>query len=105
MDPRVEVLARNLLSYSLDLQPGERRERLFIEGATGSEALVRALITEAYRMGVEPHFELIDPKLHRAWLLGASRGQMDRETAWAVRRLEDVEGRLHPGRRQRVRVQ
>lgn len=92
MDPRVEVLARNLLSYSLDLQPGER---LFIEGATGSEALVRALITEAYRMGVEPHFELIDPKLHRAWLLGASRGQMDRETAWAVRRLEDVEGRLY----------
>lgn len=92
MDPRIELLARNLLSYSLDLQAGER---LFIEGATGSEALVRALIAEAYRMGAEPHFELTDPKLRRAWLLGATREQMDRETAWALRRIEDVEARLY----------
>ena len=79
MDPRIPALARNLLDYSLSLKPGEK---LLIEGETGSEELVRGLIAESYARGVQPFFELTDPTLRRAQLLGAVREQFDLEVAW-----------------------
>jgi Leucyl aminopeptidase (aminopeptidase T) len=56
-DQRIETLARNLLGYSLEIKAGDR---IFIEGETGSEPLVRGLLEEAYRMGAVPSFEVID---------------------------------------------
>jgi aminopeptidase len=91
-DPRIEALARNLLGYSLDLKKGER---LFIEGETGCEPLVRGLIEEAYRMGAVPFFELTDPRLRRAWLLGATREQLDRKIGVDLNRLEQMDARLY----------
>lgn len=66
-----------------------------IEGATGCEPLVRALIGEAYRLHAVPYFELVDPKLRRAWLMGASREDMDAEISWGLRRLSEADARLY----------
>jgi aminopeptidase len=92
MDPRIETLARNLLSYSLDLKAGER---LFIQGETGCEPLVRGLIAEAYRMRAVPFFELTDTELRRAWLLGATREKLDRQIEVDLHRLEQMDARLY----------
>lgn len=54
METRISALARNLLDYSLSLQP---EEKLLLEGATGCEELVRGLIAEAYARGAQPFFE------------------------------------------------
>ncbi len=92
MDARVASLARQLLDHSLNLQPGEK---LLIEGETGCEELVRGLIAEAYARGALPFFELVDPRLRRAQLLGASRELLDIEMAWRLARVHDVDARLH----------
>jgi aminopeptidase len=87
-DPRVETLAGNLLDYSLGLQPGER---VLIEGESGSLDLMVALVEAAYRRGAVPFVHLGDSRLHRAWLLGASRQQMDLRVFWEMDRLKDLD--------------
>jgi len=92
VDARIAPLARQLLDHSLDLQPGER---VLIEGQTGSEELVRGLIAEAHARGALPFFEIVDPRVRRAQLLGASRELLDIEMAWRLARVHDVDARLH----------
>jgi aminopeptidase len=91
-DPRLETLARTVLGYSLGLKAGEK---LLIEGETGSEPLVRGLMAEAYRMGAAPFFELTDPALRRAWLLGATREQLDFKICLDVERMNAMDARLY----------
>ncbi|MHB1344033.1 MAG: aminopeptidase [Thermoleophilia bacterium] len=92
MDPRIGLLACNLLDYSLCLQPGEK---LLIEGETGCEELARGLIGEAYARGAEPFFEFVDPTIRRAQLLGATREQFDCEMAWRLVRVKEMDARLY----------
>ena len=92
MDARIPALARNLLDYSLSLQPGEK---LLIEGETGCEELVRGLIAEAYARGAQPFFDLTDPTLRRAQLLHATREQIDLEVGWRVARVKEMDARLY----------
>lgn len=91
MDPRIEILARNLLDYSLNLQPGQR---LLVEGEVGSSDLLLALMSEAYKRGAQPFLELHDFHLHRGWLLGADRKMLETRTAWNLQRLEDLDAHL-----------
>ncbi len=91
MDPRIPALARSLLDHSLSLQSGEK---LLIEGETGSEELVRGLIAETYARGAQPFFELVDPALRRAQLLGATREQLDVEMRWRLARVREMDAYL-----------
>ena len=92
VDPRLSALARNLLDYSLSLQPGEK---LLLEGEVGCEELVRGLMAEAYSRGAEVFFELVDPTLRRAQLLGATREQLDLEMTWRLARVKEMDARLY----------
>jgi aminopeptidase len=91
VDLRIETLARELLGYSLGLKAGDS---LLIEGEAGSEQLVRGLMAEAYRIGVRPYFEMTASRLRRAWLLGATRRQMDLKIEVDVRRMKSMDARL-----------
>jgi aminopeptidase len=91
MDPRLTTLAQTLLGYSLGLEPGAR---LFIEGETGCEPLVREILAEAYRRGIEPFFELTDTSLRRAWLLGAGDEQLAFKFSIDIERLRAIDARL-----------
>ncbi len=42
-----------------------------------------------------PFYEVGDPRVRRAWLLGATREQMDLEVGWALRRLDDIEASIY----------
>lgn len=91
-DPRLETLAGNLLDYSLGLQPDER---VLIEGDTGAQELVIALVEATYRRGAVPFVHLGDSRVRRAWLLGAKREQMDLQTSWEIQRVKDVDASLY----------
>lgn len=90
-DPRLEILAANLLNYSLELKPGDK---VLIEGETGSVELIIAMVEAAYAQGVVPFVHIGDARLRRAWLLGATRAQMDLQTSWGVRRVKDVDATI-----------
>ena len=55
MDPRTTTLARNLIRYSTDLQPGEN---ILIEMFDDAEPLAQALIAETYQAGGIPFLSL-----------------------------------------------
>jgi aminopeptidase len=87
-DPRLETLADNLLDHSLELRPGEK---VIIEGESGSEELMIALVQAAYRRRAVPFVELSDPRLRRAWLREAKREHMDLRAGWEMHKLKDMD--------------
>lgn len=74
MDSRIRSLAKNLIQYSVSLQPGEH-VLIYLSGSSG-QPLVKALIKEAYAAGGFPHVLLKDPQIERALMLGADQDQM-----------------------------
>jgi len=97
-DERDEVLATQLLGYSLGLKPGER---LLLE-VCGREALelAKVLIRQATRMGAIPFWHYNDPSLQRQWIGQATEEQYRAFTglhlellrnceAWLIVRAED----------------
>ncbi|MBC7293572.1 MAG: aminopeptidase, partial [Thermoleophilia bacterium] len=91
-DPRLETLARNLLDYSLEIQPGEK---LLIEGEPGSEDLVVLLVEEAYRRQALPFVQMGDARVQRAWLMAADRGQLALQVDWELYRAKDLDAVLY----------
>lgn len=76
-DPRINKLARLLITYSVNLQPGEK---ILIENTGVKEELVSALVEEASKAGGFPLVNLKDPKIMRSMLIHGSKEQM---AAWA----------------------
>lgn len=72
-DPRIETLARNLITYSVDLQKGEK---VLIENFGLQRELVTALVQEAYRAGGLPFVLLKDHQVDRSLLMGANEEQL-----------------------------
>jgi len=90
-DPRLETLAANLLDYSLEIKPGEK---VLIEGESGSLDLMIALVEGAYQRSAMPFTHIGDTRLHRAWLLGADREQMDLRISWEIQRANDIDASI-----------
>jgi aminopeptidase len=91
-DPRLDKLADNLLDYSLGLLPGEK---LGIEGEAGSRDLMVALVEAAYRRGVVPFVDIGDSQVRRAWLLQATREQLDLRASWDLPKYRDLDASLY----------
>ncbi|MGE7120176.1 aminopeptidase [Peribacillus sp. NPDC046944] len=71
-DPRIEILAHNLINYSVKLQKGEK---LLIENFGLQRELVNALVKEAYAADGYPFVLLKDHQVDRALLMGAQEEQ------------------------------
>lgn len=52
-------------------------------------------MAEAYERGAEVFFEIVDPTLRRAQLLGATREQLDLEMTWRLARVKEMDARLY----------
>lgn len=83
------------VTSSTTRSPSSRARKLLLEGETGCEELVRGLMAEAYARGAQPFFDLVDPTLRRAQLLGATREQLDLEVAWRLARVKEMDARLY----------
>lgn len=73
-DPRIVKLAKNLISYSVNLQKGEK---ILIENTGIQKDLVNELINAAYEAGGYPFVLLKEPEVTRALLMGAQTEQLD----------------------------
>ncbi|WP_062233755.1 aminopeptidase [Fictibacillus sp. FJAT-27399] len=72
-DPRIQQLAKNLITYSVNLQKGEK---VLIENFGFQKELVNALIQEAYAAGGYPFVLLKDHSVMRQQYMEASEDQM-----------------------------
>lgn len=91
-DPRLGVLAANLLDYSLEIKAGEK---VLIEGETAARDLMMELVEGCYARGAAPFAFGGDAALRRTWLLGATREQMDLQAAWEMQKVRDCDASLY----------
>ncbi len=78
-DYRIEKMADNLLSYSLDVQPGEHVMILVVgEG----EVLAQELVKQLYAKGAYPHVRFQHPKLQREWMKGLTEAHVAQLVRW-----------------------
>ncbi|HEU4964293.1 MAG TPA: aminopeptidase [Bacilli bacterium] len=73
-DPRCQKLARQLIRYSLQLQPGDK---LLISSTDGECELTRELIAAAYEAGALPFLKTKETQLTRELIKGATREQLE----------------------------
>jgi len=69
-DPRIQQLAKNLITHSINLQPGES---VLIENIGLQRALVTALVKEVYAAKGKPFVVLKDQTIDRELLMGATK--------------------------------
>lgn len=87
-DPRLTLLAKNLLEHSLAMKSGEK---LLIETTAAVKPLVQALLELAYEKEVLPFVRLNDEEVRR-WVLQNSTEERQRiEAGWDYQAMSDVD--------------
>lgn len=87
-DPRIDTLAKQLIEYSVALQPGER---LLIEVMGIEIPLAKALVREAYRVGAYPFLTLKEHELLGVLLENTSEEHMRAIGAYEARRMKEMD--------------
>jgi len=87
-DPRIQILARQAIRFTLDLQPGEK---LLIDAYDGAEDFVLALISEAYSVGALPFVFLQNHQINRALISNCTEGAMRLEYTFEVERMRSMD--------------
>ncbi|BBH19619.1 aminopeptidase [Paenibacillus baekrokdamisoli] len=88
-DQRLQILASNLVRYSIDVQPGEN----VLIDMTGSEReLVKCLIEEVAKRGGRPFVETSDRSVLRKMLQHATKEQMELWASFDLKRMEAMDG-------------
>ncbi|WP_232695742.1 aminopeptidase [Brevibacillus daliensis] len=88
-DPRLAKIATNLVSYSLDVQPGEN---ILIWVFDDGEPLAAELMKQIYAKGAYPHLRMQRQSLHREWLTGLSEAQVKQQIQWEQPFLYGMQG-------------
>ncbi len=87
-DPRLQTLARNLVQYSLRIEPGEN---VLIEMIGSERELVHCLIEEVYARGGRPFVELADRAVLRQILQGATQDHMKQWADIDLNRMKNMQ--------------
>lgn len=88
MDPRISTLAKNLITYSVDLRAGEK---ILIEVFDNAFPLAKALVDEAYRVGGLPFLTLKNNQLQRALIRQSSPEQLTLMGQWEAERMKQMD--------------
>jgi aminopeptidase len=88
-DPRLQTFARNIIRYSVSLQPGEN---ILIEliGVKDPE-LGKCLIEEVYAVGGNPFIELRDPAITRSLQMKGTEGQFKQWSEFELVRMRAMD--------------
>ncbi|MFZ5354740.1 MAG: aminopeptidase [Bacillota bacterium] len=87
-DPRIALMAKNLLSYSVNLQPGEN---ILIEYFDSGEELALALVREAHRIGAYPFVTVKNRAMMRELMLGTSVEHMTQIAHFEAERMKKMQ--------------
>jgi len=89
MDQRIEILAKNLVTYSCRVQKGEK---VLIESiGEDSKNLVKALVKEVYAAGGYPFVTIKDQSLTRELLKGMDQTQAELMAKYELERMKDMD--------------
>jgi aminopeptidase len=91
MDSRIQLLAKNLIHYSTNLQPGEK---ILIEMFDDALPLAKALVDEAYRADGIPFLSVKNNQLQRALVCGANTEQLKLIGSWEAQRMRYMDAYL-----------
>lgn len=91
MDSRIETLAKNLIHYSTDLQPGEK---ILIEMFDDALPLVKVLVEEAYKADGIPFLSLKNNQLQRTLIQNATGEQLKLIGNWEAERMRHMDAYL-----------
>ncbi|NEW06589.1 aminopeptidase [Paenibacillus sp. SYP-B3998] len=88
-DPRLQTFARNIIRYSVSLQPGEN---ILIEmiGVKDPE-LAKCFIEEVYAVGGKPFIELREPAILRSLQLGGTEEQFKEWSDFELARMKQMD--------------
>ncbi|UWG98948.1 aminopeptidase [Dehalobacter sp. DCM] len=86
-DQRIDQLAHNLITYSVELKEGEK---LLIEVAGLEIPLAKALIKETYKAGGQPYLHISNSILQREILKGLTEEQANDMAKWEVARMKEM---------------
>ncbi|NLV36906.1 MAG: aminopeptidase [Clostridiaceae bacterium] len=87
-DHRIEILAKNLVSYSCKVQPGEK---VLIETKGFELPLTKALIKEVYKAGGMPFVTIKNDEITRALLNGCSEEQIKLMAEFELARMKKMD--------------
>ncbi|MBC8016004.1 MAG: aminopeptidase [Sporomusaceae bacterium] len=88
MDPRIQTLAKNLITYSTNLQQGEK---ILIEMFDDALPLAKAIVAETYRVGAIPFLTLKNNQLQRMLLQNATIDQLKLIAEWEAQRMSTMD--------------
>lgn len=88
-DPRMVKLAKQLVTYCVDAQPGER---ILIENTGLQRDFVAELVEQVYAAGAQPFVQIVDPLVQRSILTGATDAQLLRMADYDATRMADMQG-------------
>lgn len=86
-DPRIELLAKTLINYSVNLQPGEN---ILIENFGNEVPLTKELIKEAYKAGGVPYLSIKNNELLRVLLNECSDEQIKAMSSFEIDRMKQM---------------
>lgn len=88
-DPRIKQLAHNLVTYSVNVQKGER---ILIENFGLQRELVTALVNEIYDAGGQPFVLLKDHQVDRSLFMQASEDQLSLQAQFEANVMSHMDG-------------
>lgn len=88
IDPRLTVLAKNLVNYSCELKKGEK---IYIEAFDLDYILVNEIIKEVYSIGAYPFVTLFDSRVQRELLLGTTEEHSTLRAKYAKYLMSDMD--------------
>jgi aminopeptidase len=87
-DPRIEQLAKNVVTYSINLQKGEK---LLIEVEGHEASLAKAIVTEAYMAGGYPTVVFLDKDILRTQLMYITEEHLESLASYDYDRMNDMD--------------
>jgi aminopeptidase len=87
-DPRIEKLAKNLINYSVKLQPGEK---LLIENIGAETDLAKELIKQAYKAGGVPFLTVKNNELIRVLVSECNQEQIKSMASFELSRMKEMQ--------------
>jgi len=90
-DPRVQRLAKVVVGYSLDLQPGKL---VLIQSPSLAEPLVAELVKEVLAAGAHPRTRIVAPGVEHAFLSEASEEQLAYLPPFSLEEMDVIDARI-----------
>ncbi|MFC4809981.1 aminopeptidase [Paenibacillus sp. GCM10023250] len=88
-DPRIRKLAQNLVSHSINVQPGDN---VLIDMIGSERDLAKCLVEEVAKRGGRPFVETSDRSVLRAMLMNATEEQIKLSASFDLKRMEAMQG-------------